>query len=471
MRDPVLVGIASIPERVESLESTIASLAPQADRIAVSLNGHTEIPPFLHCHSNVDAVLRPRNGGDAEKFAVVADWDGYVATCDDDILYPPDYIDRIIAGIEKYGRRTIVGFHGGTTLGYNGASLAATHKQIRCLGELADDDTDVNVLGTGALGFHTAGVPLWREVFRHPNMADVHLACHARLFGIPLVALAHQAGWLQNICPPGATIYDSNKRRDGSVRDTHEQRAVELGRFDWTAPAPNAPRVRVSIATCERPELLDDLLSDLERKAGRVDIEVAVYQDNCPDDYRVARERVIANGWSWHRFPERLGREQHWRLVDRELADCRQSAADWFVFLPDDVRLERLAICEAIDIYDRLDDPATLTLWRLKDHEGQTNWTGLLPIDRGHAFEVFHVDGIYLCRRNTLEFLDYACPTPNRSRRRVTSSGVGRAMSLHLHAAGKRMYRVRKTLASPVIGVPSVMNPECADRRYPDVAL
>jgi hypothetical protein len=470
-RDPVLVGIASIPERVESLERTIASLAPQADWIAVSLNGHTEIPRFLHRYSNVEAVLRPKNGGDAEKFAAVADWDGYVATCDDDLLYPADYIDTLVAGIDRYDRLRAVSFHGGTTNGWNARTHgAATVKRIRCLGSLDVDDTDVNAVGTGVLGWHTSRIPVWRELFRSPNMADVYFACHAYRFGIPLAVLAHNEGWLRDIQPAGPSIYESNRAADGSTLDTRDARKGELDRIDWTVP-PVRPKVRVSIATCERPQLLDDLLSDLERKAGRVDIEVAVYQDHCTDDYHDAHERVIANGWSWHRFPSRLGREEHWRLIDRELGDCRESAADWFVFLPDDVRLARLAICEAIDIYDRLDDPSTLTLWRLKDHEGQPNWTGLLPVEREHAFEVFHVDGIYLCRRDTLEFLNYSCPKPNPSRRRPTSSGVGRAMSLHLHAAGKRMYRVHKTLAAPVIGVPSVMNPDCGDRRYPGVAL
>jgi hypothetical protein len=464
--------MASIPERVSSLERAVASLAPQADRICVALNGYTEWPEFLDAYTHVHATVMPAgaNGGDAEKFAGVDDWDGYVATCDDDLLYPPNYIPTLKAGIERHGRRTIVGFHGGKTLGFTGAAMAATHKQIRCLGDLARDDVDVNVLGTGALGFHTAGVPLWRDVFRHPNMADVHLACHARYFGIPMVALAHRRGWLKDICPPGPTIYESNKRRDGTERDTHEQREIAMSRFDWgTTPA--RPCVRVSIATCDRPELLDDLLADLEKKAGWLDIHVAVYDDYSRADYSAARARVSAHGWSWHRFPRRLGKDGHWQLINKELADCRDAEADWFVFLPDDVRMVKHALARAIDTWTRLDDPATLTLWRLKDHEGQPNWTGRLPVDAGEGFEVFHVDGIYLCRRDTLEFLDYACPRPTTVRRRPTSSGVGRAMSLHLHAAGKRMYRVNRSLAMPVPNVPSVMNPEAADRRYQWVAL
>lgn len=468
-----MAGIASVPERVGSLEQTVRSLAPQVDRVFVSLNGYTSWPEFIDELTNVRAVVRDENGGDAEKFAEVDDWPGIVLTCDDDLLYPPDYADVLVAGLERHGLDTLVGFHGGTTAGWNGSHTAASVKRIRCLGDLAADDPDVNVLGTGALAFHADHVPIWRDLFWHPNMADVHLACHAHAFGLRMVALAHRAGWIQNILSAGQTgIYEANKAGDGSARDTRAARKAELDRVDWLA-APVRPRVRVSIATCERPELLDDLLTDLEIVMRRLDIHVAVYEDPSDADYRAPRARVERNGWSWHRFDERLGKARHHELVTREMADCEASDAEWFVFLPDDVRLIRHAIPRAITTWSRLADPSTLTLWRLKDHEGQPNWTGLLPEQRDHAFEVFHVDGIYLCRRETLEFLGYRCPPlPRRYRPgRATSSGVGRSMSLTLHDAGRRMYRVAKSLAIPVQGAPSVMNPNVRDRRYPGVVL
>lgn len=466
-----MAGVASIPERVGSLERTVASLAPQVDRVVVALNEYEHPPQFLARHANVEVLMRgPVNGGDAEKFAGVDEWDGFVATCDDDLLYPPDYVETLVAGVERYERRALVGFHGGTTLGWTGAALAATHKQIRCLGELDVDDVDVNVVGTGAMGFHADHVPVWRDAFPFANMADVQLACHARRLGVPMVALAHEAGWLTDICPAdGRRIYESNQARDGSACDTRSLRRAELDRVDWVSPAPARPRVRVSIATCARPHLLPGLLADLVREARWVDLEVAVFEDPSDADYADARAIVAEHGWSWHRFDERLGKREHWQLVNLELARCRFSDAGWFAFLPDDVRLTRHALPRAMQIWDRLEEPAALTLWRLKDHEGQPNWTGLPPVEREHAWEVFHLDGIYLCRRETLEHLGFGCPA--LSRQRLTSSGVGRAMSIQLHAGGKRLYRVDRSLAIPVMDEPSVMNPDARDRLYPGVAL
>lgn len=224
--------------------------------------------------------------------------------------------------------------------------------------------------------------------------------------------------------------------------------------------------IRVTVTTCDRPHLLPALLSDIEREAAYVETEAAVYEDPTGADYGEAREVADRNGWAWHRFGTRLGRDGYPNLVSRRMSDCRASGADQFLFLPDDVRLVEGALAAAVETWELLEDPATLTLWRLKEDENQDCWTGLLPVDRGAAFEVFHVDGLYLCGRETLEFLGYRCPRVQRISGR-TSSGVGRAMSLTLHQAGKRMYRVNRSLAFPVHGVQSVMNPDATDRRYP----
>ena len=468
MTGRVMAGIATIPERAAALEQTLASIAPQVDEIHLSLNDYTEPPAFLDQFPTVRATVRATNGGDAEKFAAVDNWDGFVVTIDDDLLYPPDYVETLLAGLARHGGDKLVSFHGGITRGWNGAALAATHKQLRCLGDLAADDTDVNVVGTGVLAYDARKVPVWRDVFRSPNMADVHLACHAHRLGIPMVVLAHEQGWLQNICPDeGRCIYDSNRRQDGTRCDTHKQRQHEMSLIDWEA-ATVKPRVRVSIATCNRPDLLLELLHDLDREAGWVSLEVAIYEDPTTANYDAARAFCRQRGWTWYRFPGRLGVRDHYKLVSRELYDTKRSKADWFLFLPDDIRLNRHAIARAITIWHRLDDPATLTLWRLRAHEGQTNWTGKHAVQHAHASEIFHVDGLYLCRRPTLELLGYGLadprPTPGRS------SGVGRRISLTLDRAGARMYRVDKSLVTVNDHGRSVMNP-AERRKHPAIAL
>ncbi len=231
---------------------------------------------------------------------------------------------------------------------------------------------------------------------------------------------------------------------------------------------PPRPRVHVSVATCRRPELLLELLGDLERESQWIDMSVMVFQDGLSGDYSEARGFCDERGWGWHSFRVNNGRRRHHVVVDAEFEHARKTEADWFVFMPDDVRLNRHALPKAIVTWHRLEDPATLTLWRLRSLEGLSNWTGQRPVQRDGASEIFHVDGFYLCRRPTLELLDWQV---GRVRPQgVTGSGVGSRISKRLHLAGARMYRVDSSLAVNNDGGVSVMN---ANERelHPAVAL
>lgn len=475
MADPVLVGVASIPEREASLHEVVAALSPQCQVMHVSLNRYPAVPAWMASYGNVVPTLVDGDGGgDAEKFAAVDDWDGYVVTCDDDIGYPRDYVADLLAGIARHTPATVVGYHGGTTLGWNGSAVAASHKRIRCLGDLAADDTDVNVMGTGVTAYDARHVPVWRDVFRHAFMADVQFACHLRTMGARMAALRHQAGWLTDICPMGGPrIYEAQRGRgDFQHLDTSDLRAQEIRRFDWTRPAPGRPRVRVSVSTCGRPWMAADLLADLAREARWVDMEVGVYED--PAEVRVPYTDAKAiqqahRHWTWTRFPHRLGRLNYWQLVDRQMRDARQSNADWYVFLPDDVRLVRHAIPRAISTWLRLTDPATLTLWRLQSLEGKSNWTGMHPVPGDHdSTEIFHVDGCYLAQRPMLEAMRFRCTDPQHPH--PTGSGVGRLMSRRLHKLGHRMYRVDRSLVVSAGNGVSIMNPD-ERLRHPTVTL
>jgi hypothetical protein len=318
----------------------------------------------------------------------------------------------------------------------------------------------VNVLGTGAMAWNTRHVPLWRGLFRYANCADVQFACHAQRFGIPMVALAHEVDWLQDICPAeGRRIYESNANADGTACDTREVRERLTKATDWRSSS--RPRVRVSIATCDRPELLVELLEDLIAASSYIEIELSVYHDPTEADYSEAQAIVAEQGWHWHSFGWRLGKKEHWRLVNRQMRDAEHSRADWFLFLPDDVRLVRYAIPQAIDIWERLRGPAALTLWRLSHLEGKANWTGTLPVEGEDAAEVFHVDGLYLCKRETLAALNFRCPEVRRRPEQAhLGSGVGSRISRILHSKRRRMYRVNTSLVIPNDNGVSIMNPQ-----------
>lgn len=460
----IVAGIASIPSRERALERTVESLLPQVDRIVVALNGYAQLPQFL-VRPEIGVITSP-DRGDAGKYETVERCDGYYLSCDDDLIYPPDYAARLITAIEERDRRAVCGFHGGIyTPPYQ--DPLADRRTLRCLGTVERDQT-VDLLGTGALGFHTDTLPVWPGLFRHPNMADVWFAVHARRMGVELVCLAHQEGWLEDINPGGPQIYRSVRHRDGSGRDSRAQQEQQIRRVRWNEPT-RRPRFAVAVATCERPGPLLDVLDDLQQQ--RVDLVVCVFED-CSAGYEHARAACEAIGWSWWRSPERLGKPRHWELVNAELHWMKRLGVDWFVFLPDDVRLQPNALAKAIELWEQLEDPTALSLAHIAAMSG-SSWTRAEP--RRHndeAVEVGWIDGLFICHRELLDKIGHRVrPVRGRrwEKRPDLSSGVGGQLSQRLVDQGARLYRVERSLIG-FADVASVMNPE--DREvFPAVAL
>jgi len=87
----VTINIATITERESLLINTIKSLYDQADRINIWLNNYRSIPlwlsdPKIKHHATINNV------GDAGKFGFKSK--GFIFSCDDDIIYPPDYVKK-----------------------------------------------------------------------------------------------------------------------------------------------------------------------------------------------------------------------------------------------------------------------------------------------------------------------------------------------------------------------------------------
>jgi len=211
----VTIGIATIPEREESLKDTLATLKGQADRIFVYMNGYDRKSGLEYSPPNVTYVFGP-DLGDIGKF-----WrcfqifpPDFMVTCDDDLLYPPDFVKTLTQAAHFY--RCPVSAHGRviaspTTSYYRGGSLAA----YRCLGTV-EKDVDVTVIGTGTMCFPTEIIWPTFEDFPHPDMADIWFSKLCQENGVKRMVLEHKEGWIKHTdkIDMSKTIHYTNKRRD-----------------------------------------------------------------------------------------------------------------------------------------------------------------------------------------------------------------------------------------------------------------
>ena len=196
--------MATQPGREESLREALASLLEQVDTVHVYLNGFREIPKWLRMDS-VEAHLGPTLG-DAGKFLRSGMASDYCLTVDDDIIYPPDYVEAMIDHVERLGRRVCVGVHG-AVFSRMPVSDYYEDRLVHHYRESLGEDQAVHILGTGTLCWHTSTIDISLQDFRIPNMADVWFALKAQQTHVPLVCIPRDRHWLRDT--PQSSSQDS----------------------------------------------------------------------------------------------------------------------------------------------------------------------------------------------------------------------------------------------------------------------
>lgn len=227
----IIAQLATIPEREPILKQVIDSLVPQVDKLIVMLNGHTEIPRIYtddiidvstilskeYLHGPILFIQRYNLLADAEKFYNIENAkDSYIFTCDDDLIYPPDYVETMIAKVEQYKRKAIITCHGRT---FRPRPIVSYYKAKResfhCL-RTVEKDVKVDSGGTGVMCWHTDTVKVQYDWFKKPNMADIFMSWEMHKRNIPIMCIEHKAGWIQYLEPEqyGKTIWDKSHDDD-----------------------------------------------------------------------------------------------------------------------------------------------------------------------------------------------------------------------------------------------------------------
>ncbi len=192
--------------RDEWSQRTIASLASiraragKLGKVLDSLKNQT--PPFdeIHVYCNdwegpvdEDVMIHRHPLGDINDRGKFYNCDeGYNFTCDDDLLYPPDYLRRLKRAIDTHHK--IVGVHGVVLPSpiknyFNDRGVYHFSKPVKA-------DIPVHLLGTGTLAWHSALFKPDLHAMDMPGMADCYLALQAQQQRRGMICVSRPARWL-----------------------------------------------------------------------------------------------------------------------------------------------------------------------------------------------------------------------------------------------------------------------------------
>ena len=201
MSEKVTFNMATMPARIEALKETLPIILPQCDEIHIYLNHFEAVPDFLK-HPKITTYLSSEHlgdMGDVGKFYNSDNWkEGYVFTVDDKILYPKDYVQKMIACIEKYKRKAVVSAHGRIFNDRKCTSYYFDYKEF--LGCTMANSTDrfVPEIGTGAMAFHVDTIPeVSLEIFPLTNMTDIYFSMWMQKLKVPMVNPVRPKSWIK----------------------------------------------------------------------------------------------------------------------------------------------------------------------------------------------------------------------------------------------------------------------------------
>lgn len=205
----VTANIATQPSRLSVLSQMLKSIENQVDEVRICLNEFESVPKFLIDHEKVEYVIPKSNLTDNGKF-FFSGWHKcnrrheYYFTMDDDIIYPPDYVKKTIANIEKYG--CIVTYHGRLLRGID-LDYYREHQFYSCMQEQVEE-FEIDVCGTGVTAFRTDYFcPSELAFSPFQRMSDVIFSLEAAKQGKTIGICSRPQGWIKALTV-NDSIYD-----------------------------------------------------------------------------------------------------------------------------------------------------------------------------------------------------------------------------------------------------------------------
>jgi hypothetical protein len=186
----ITANLATIKARKHTLQGVVDSLKDQVDTVRVY--GNDYLPEVEG--SNVK-VYTGKDYTDNAKFWWLPESKGIYLSCDDDIIYPPDYVKTIVNAMNKYPD-TWITFHGRRLLGVN-LGYYNDHECYQCLRNV-DGDYMIDVPGTGVSAFHTDLIKFDMRNWRDYRMSDLMVGLELAKAKVRVICIGHKIFWINN---------------------------------------------------------------------------------------------------------------------------------------------------------------------------------------------------------------------------------------------------------------------------------
>jgi len=189
---PRIGGMATMPSRAHTVEAALASILPQVDRLYLYLDkyeGHA--PPAIFDDAKIVKIPSwryPGMGGTGKFIGIELHSEPCLYySFDDDIFYPPDYVETLTRALCRHHMRAVVGIHA-TFFQPPHRSYVRDRVMVHFRRQLYFD-CHVDELGSGTMAFYTPSFRFEPRRWPFSDMCDLMIAIEAVRQGVPKIAI------------------------------------------------------------------------------------------------------------------------------------------------------------------------------------------------------------------------------------------------------------------------------------------
>lgn len=194
-----VAAIATMASRIETFRKVLPSIHRQVEHVFVYLDGYDTPPDFLKSFDRI-TVCRAEDAGNlhaSSRFLCLSQLSSpaVVVLVDDDIDYPQDYVDRLVAVLQQLDGKAIVGVFGRIFLPPH--ESYTRHANMLHFTHQLTQTSHVHEVGTGTCAFVSSNFEVDPRQWDRYDMDDIIVAIEAQRRGLPRIAVPRSAGWLK----------------------------------------------------------------------------------------------------------------------------------------------------------------------------------------------------------------------------------------------------------------------------------
>ncbi|WP_220495400.1 glycosyltransferase, partial [Paracoccus sp. MC1862] len=188
-----------------------------------ALNDCEEVPGFLK-RPKIRVVRSQEAEGDLRDngkfYDLPRDLDAYLFTFDDDLIYPTDYVSRMVEHIEMLERRCVVGVH--AVIFPPGEFSRLKQRTVYHFAKHHKGHF-VDLLGTGTAAWHGSTFAVSLDDFQTKGVCDLWFAVAAARQEVPLFSVPRGRRWLVEIETTSPTLYQEARQHPTSYFDVYKR--------------------------------------------------------------------------------------------------------------------------------------------------------------------------------------------------------------------------------------------------------